>query len=76
MVKFSNRKIQNPNEKTQNAKLKKKMKYKLKKGLALCFTGLSGAGKSTVSEALIGKLTKNNKEFPLELLDGDEIRKT
>ena len=67
-------KIQNPNEKTQNAKLKKKMKYKLKKGLTLWLTGLSGAGKSTVSEALIGKLTKNNKEFPLELLDGDEIR--
>lgn len=68
-------KIQNPNDKAHNAKLKnKKMKYKLKKGLTLWLTGLSGAGKSTISEALIGKLTKNNKEFPLELLDGDEIR--
>ena len=67
-------KIQNPkNKKQANAKLKK-MNYKLKKGLTLWFTGLSGAGKSTVANALIGKLSKNNKKFPLELLDGDEIR--
>lgn len=68
-------KIQNPNNKSHNAKLKnKKMKYKLKKGLTLWLTGLSGSGKSTVSEALKGKLSKNNKDFPIEMLDGDEIR--
>ena len=70
-------KIQSPS-KDQNinsgVKLKKKMKYKLKKGLTLWLTGLSGSGKSTIANALIGKLSKNNKDFPLEMLDGDEIR--
>lgn len=69
-------KIQNPshNQENHNAKLKKKMTYKLKQGLTLWLTGLSGSGKSTIANALSGKLSKNNPEFPLELLDGDEIR--
>jgi adenylylsulfate kinase len=70
-------KIQSPS-KDQNinssVKLKKKMKYKLKKGLTLWLTGLSGSGKSTIANALTGKLSKNNQDFPLEMLDGDEIR--
>ncbi len=35
-------------------------------------TGLSGAGKSTIAEALAAELTK--KEIPFEHLDGDKIR--
>ena len=54
--------------------VKTKMKYKVKKGLTLWLTGLSGAGKSTIANALHGKLSKNNPNFAIEMLDGDEIR--
>ena len=47
-------------------------KLKLNKGLTLWLTGLSGAGKSTIAEALYAKLLEHG--FPLEILDGDEIR--
>jgi adenylyl-sulfate kinase len=70
-------KIQSPSKDQKlntNVKLKKKMKYKLKKGLTLWLTGLSGSGKSTIANALTGKLSKNNQDFALEMLDGDEIR--
>ena len=50
------------------------MNYKLKKGLTLWFTGLSGAGKSTVANALIGKLSKNNKKFPLGIYENSNMR--
>ena len=42
------------------------------KGVAVWFTGFSGAGKSTIAEALAKKL--KSEGYQLEVLDGDEIR--
>ena len=42
------------------------------RGVAVWFTGFSGAGKSTIAEALTKKL--KDEGFQLEVLDGDEIR--
>ncbi len=42
------------------------------KGLVLWFTGLSGAGKSTIAEALITKLQARGKT--VDILDGDVVR--
>lgn len=47
-------------------------KYKLKKGLCLWLTGLSGSGKSTISNALNKKLL--DSDIKTEILDGDAIR--
>jgi len=41
-------------------------------GYVLWFTGLSGAGKSTVARALLAKLASRGQR--VELLDGDEVR--
>lgn len=41
-------------------------------GFILWFTGLSGAGKSTISERLVAEF--RNRGYKVELLDGDEIR--
>lgn len=41
-------------------------------GVAVWFTGFSGAGKSTIAEALTKKLKAEG--YQLEVLDGDEIR--
>lgn len=41
-------------------------------GVAVWFTGFSGAGKSTIADALTDKL--KSKGYQLEVLDGDEIR--
>ena len=41
-------------------------------GVAVWFTGFSGAGKSTIAEALTNKL--KSEGYRLEVLDGDEIR--
>ena len=41
-------------------------------GVAVWFTGFSGAGKSTIAEALTKKL--KSQGYRLEVLDGDEIR--
>ncbi len=49
-------------------------KLKLNQGITLWLTGLSGAGKSTITEALVTKLQELDEQFPLEVLDGDEIR--
>ncbi len=49
-------------------------KLKLNKGLTLWLTGLSGSGKSTITEALAKKFRDSSPEIPLEVLDGDEIR--
>jgi adenylylsulfate kinase len=40
-------------------------------GFILWFTGLSGAGKSTLSQAIAPMI---GTEFPVEILDGDEVR--
>ena len=47
-----------------------KSKYKLKQGLTLWLTGLSGSGKSTIATALSKELLGIN----FEILDGDEVR--
>ncbi|MGF1590108.1 MAG: adenylyl-sulfate kinase [Pleurocapsa sp.] len=41
-------------------------------GVAVWFTGFSGAGKSTIAAALTDKL--KSEGYQLEVLDGDEIR--
>lgn len=47
---------------------------KLNKGLTLWLTGLSGSGKSTISQALYKKLLSLNPKLAIEILDGDEVR--
>ena len=43
-----------------------------RQGACVWFTGLSGAGKSTVSEAVLAELRKRG--VPVEVLDGDVVR--
>ncbi|MEX1828173.1 bifunctional sulfate adenylyltransferase/adenylylsulfate kinase [Luteibacter sp. CQ10] len=45
------------------------------RGCAIFFTGLSGAGKSTIAQALRAAILKNTGR-QVTLLDGDEVRKT
>jgi len=45
----------------------------MKKGFTLWFTGLSGAGKSTIAIKVAEKLRSNGRF--VEILDGDELRK-
>jgi len=42
------------------------------KGLTIWFTGLSGAGKTTITNALAQELSQ--KEYSIEVLDGDVVR--
>lgn len=42
-------------------------------GVAVWFTGLSSAGKTTVAEAVAGEL--RSRGLKIELLDGDQVRK-
>lgn len=42
------------------------------RGVTVWFTGLSGAGKTTITTALIEKLKTN--DYPVEVLDGDIVR--
>jgi adenylylsulfate kinase len=42
------------------------------KGFTLWFTGLSGSGKTTVTNQLVKELRK--RDIPLEVLDGDIVR--
>jgi 3'-phosphoadenosine 5'-phosphosulfate synthase len=44
----------------------------MKKGFIVWFTGLSGAGKSTIANALENELERRGRH--VELLDGDEVR--
>ena len=44
----------------------------MSKGFTLWFTGLSGSGKSTISERVAHQLKKNG--LAVELLDGDIVR--
>ncbi|MCE2929196.1 MAG: adenylyl-sulfate kinase [Candidatus Caenarcaniphilales bacterium] len=53
-----------------------KPSFKLNKGLTLWLTGLSGSGKTTLAQALSRKLMDSNPLFPIEIIDGDEIRRT
>jgi adenylylsulfate kinase len=42
------------------------------KGVTIWFTGLSGAGKTTITKALAEHL--NQKDYSIEVLDGDVVR--
>jgi len=44
----------------------------MNKGVTLWFTGLSGAGKTTISQAVAAELQKRNRN--VEVLDGDIVR--
>lgn len=44
----------------------------MEKGFTLWFTGMSGAGKSTIAEAITPRLKALGKQ--VEILDGDEVR--
>ncbi|MGV3739841.1 MAG: bifunctional sulfate adenylyltransferase/adenylylsulfate kinase [Gammaproteobacteria bacterium] len=48
---------------------------KYKQGFTLFFTGLSGAGKSTIAKAFVSYLKSNSKQRKITLLDGDVIRR-
>jgi sulfate adenylyltransferase len=54
--------------------LQKTHKPRYEKGLTVFFTGLSGAGKSTIANALMVKLMELGKRS-VTLLDGDVVRK-
>lgn len=56
------------------AELKKVFPPRPKQGFTLFFTGFSGAGKSTIANALAVKLMEI-QERPVTLLDGDLVRK-
>ena len=43
-----------------------------RRGFTVWFTGLSGAGKTTLAQALVGELGRQG--LRLEVLDGDEVR--
>lgn len=45
-----------------------------RRGFTLFFTGLSGAGKSTIAEAVIARLLESSAR-QVTLLDGDDVRK-
>lgn len=54
--------------------LRKAYPEKSKQGFTVFFTGLSGAGKSTIANALMEKLLEQDAR-PVTLLDGDIVRK-
>lgn len=57
------------------AELRKSFPQKHKQGITLFFTGLSGAGKSTIANALIARLMEIG-DRKITLLDGDVVRHT
>ncbi len=55
------------------SELRKAYPPRSKQGLTLLFTGLSGAGKSTIAKIVYGKLLESGGR-PVTLLDGDVVR--
>jgi sulfate adenylyltransferase len=53
--------------------LRENFPSRARQGLTLFFTGLSGSGKSTIANALIGRLLEEGTR-PVSLLDGDHVR--
>ncbi|MBK6525352.1 MAG: adenylyl-sulfate kinase [Crocinitomicaceae bacterium] len=58
---------------TDSANRKLKEKILNQRGMVIWFTGLSGAGKTTLAHALKEELEKKN--YFIQLLDGDDLRK-
>jgi len=56
------------------AELRRSFPPRSKQGFTIFFTGLSGAGKSTIANVLLAKLLELG-ERPVTLLDGDIVRK-
>ena len=56
------------------AELRMRFPARSRQGLTLFFTGLSGAGKSTIAKAVLAKLLELGGR-PVTLLDGDLVRK-
>lgn len=56
------------------AELRGRFPARSEQGLTLFFTGLSGAGKSTIAKAVLAKLLELGGR-PVTLLDGDVVRK-
>jgi sulfate adenylyltransferase len=56
------------------AELRTRYPARAKQGLTLFFTGLSGAGKSTIAKAVLAKLLELGGR-PVTLLDGDLVRR-
>jgi len=54
--------------------LRERHPVKAQRGFALFFTGLSGAGKSTIAQAFIAQWLEHTSR-PVTVLDGDEVRK-
>ncbi|WP_239708957.1 bifunctional sulfate adenylyltransferase/adenylylsulfate kinase [Luteibacter sp. 9133] len=54
--------------------LRERHPMKKARGFAVFFTGLSGAGKSTIAQALMARLMEGSAR-PVTLLDGDEVRR-
>ncbi len=45
------------------------------RGAVVWLTGLSGAGKSTLAEAVAAQIARTHPARPVQILDGDEIRR-
>ncbi|RDD80450.1 bifunctional sulfate adenylyltransferase/adenylylsulfate kinase [Dyella tabacisoli] len=54
--------------------LRERYPVDMPRGFALFFTGLSGAGKSTIAQAVVAQLLEQTSR-PVTVLDGDEVRK-
>ena len=57
------------------AVLRQRFPYSDKRGCAVFFTGLSGAGKSTIAQALMAAILESTGR-QVSMLDGDEVRRT
>lgn len=56
------------------AELRKIYPPRIHQGFTVFFTGLSGAGKSTIANALLCRLNERNTDRTITLLDGDVVR--
>ena len=72
MLHFSLRRAQNVHWQAMDTSREKRADLKNQKAVVLWFTGLSGAGKSTIANIVERKLTRMNRHT--FLLDGDNVR--
>jgi sulfate adenylyltransferase len=57
------------------AVLRRRFSQPAERGFAILFTGLSGAGKSTIAQAVMAHILENT-DRRVSLLDGDEVRRS